>query len=289
VNRDFAPEAYEFDVVLWSAQFKSGYAEWFRAAEHVSFRRVAGTLAVLLAILVTLLAFFPGRGQRKRAAAGSCVAATGFTLMALQIFLLLGFQAVYGYVYTELAILVGLLMAGIALGSWLAMRRGDEPGGWRMAEAQFLLVLAGPALLVAVSLSRSSSTLPVWVAAQLIFPALAVLTGMLGGYQFVVATRTFLRGRGERWGLGALYAIDLLGGCAGALALSGFLIPVFGFWKSAWLGAGINVAAVLLAVRVAAGGSAGQKHAALGGIAPDSPDIPRRKSSKIDSPCGNSS
>jgi hypothetical protein len=30
VNRDFAPIAYYFDVVLWSAQFKSGYSNWFR-------------------------------------------------------------------------------------------------------------------------------------------------------------------------------------------------------------------------------------------------------------------
>ena len=50
------------------------------------------------------------------------MAATGFTLIALQIFLLLAFQSVYGYVYTQLAILIGLFMAGIALGSWLAMR-----------------------------------------------------------------------------------------------------------------------------------------------------------------------
>ena len=46
VNRDFAPAAYDFDVVLWSAQFKSGYAEWFRAAEHITFRRVAGAVAL---------------------------------------------------------------------------------------------------------------------------------------------------------------------------------------------------------------------------------------------------
>jgi hypothetical protein len=46
-----------------------------------------------------------------------------------------------------------------------------------------------------------------------------------------------------------LYAIDLLGGCAGALVLSGFLIPVYGFWKTAWLVVGINLAAMLLAVR----------------------------------------
>ncbi len=256
VNRDFAPVAYEFDVVLWSAQFKSGYAEWFRAAEHVTFRRVAGTAALLLAIAVALMALVPGRERRERAAAGSCVAATGFTLMALEIFLLLGFQAVYGYVYTELAILIGLFMAGIALGSWLAMRRGGAPSGWRLAEVQLLLALAGPALLLAVSgFGSFASTASAWVAAQVIFPALAALAGALGGYQFVIAAGIFLRDREKRWGLGVLYAIDLLGGCAGALVLSGFLIPVFGFWKTAWLGAGVNAAAMLVAARASAIGS----------------------------------
>jgi predicted membrane-bound spermidine synthase len=46
-----------------------------------------------------------------------------------------------------------------------------------------------------------------------------------------------------------LYSIDLLGGCAGALALSGYLIPVFGFWKTAWLCAAVNLAPALLAAR----------------------------------------
>jgi spermidine synthase len=252
VNRDFAPTAYAFDVVLWSAQFKSGYAEWFRAAEHVTFRSVAGAAALLLAIVVALLRFSPGRERRERAAAGSCVAATGFTLMALQIFLLLAFQSVYGYVYTQLAILIGLFMAGIALGSWLAMRRSRKNDGAQgaMAVTQLLLAIAGPALLLMASLMGSFSTpAAAWIAAQVVFPALAALAGMLGGYQFVVAAGIFLRERSERWGLGVLYAIDLLGGCAGALVLSGFLIPVYGFWKTAWLVAGINVAAVLLAVR----------------------------------------
>ncbi len=46
VNRDFAPIAYAFDVLLWSAQFKSGYAAWFRAAEHVSFAARCGRFGV---------------------------------------------------------------------------------------------------------------------------------------------------------------------------------------------------------------------------------------------------
>ncbi len=255
VNRDFAPIAYAFDVVLWSAQFRSGYAEWFRAAEHIQFAKVAGALAIALLVCAALMSLLPDRERRKHAAAGSCVAATGFTLMALQIFLLLGFQAVYGYVYTELAILIGLFMAGIALGSWLAMRRnnpsdGSAPKGWQLAGVQLLLALAAPALLLLFSLIGSfASAAATWIAAQLLFPALAALAGILGGYQFVVAAGIFLPGRGERSGLGVLYAIDLLGGCVGALALSTFLIPVFGFWKTAWLCAGINAVMALPATR----------------------------------------
>jgi len=254
VNRDFAPIAYAFDVVLWSAQFRSGHTawfrEWFRAAEHLEFAKVAGALVLALLAGVVLIALLPGRSRRERATAGASVAATGFTLMALQIFLLLGFQAVYGYVYTELAILIGLFMAGIALGSWLGMRRESANRSWTLAAAQLLLALAGPALLLALgAMGDVSSRTTTWLAAQIVFPALAALAGLLGGFQFVTAAGIFLRGSSEGAGFGLLYAIDLLGGCVGALALSTFLIPVFGFWRTAWLTAAINVAALLLAAR----------------------------------------
>ena len=251
VNRDFAPVAYAFDVVLWSAQFKSSYTVWFRAAERVAFGNVAGVLAFALVIGIAFLALLPGREHRERAAAAASVAATGCTLMALQIFLLLGFEAVYGYVYTELAILIGLFMTGIAMGSWLGKRRGRMNGLWSLASAQLMLALSAPALLVAVSaLGNLPSHGATWLAAQIVFPALAALAGMLGGFQFVSAAGAFLSGRNVSSGLGLLYAIDLLGGCVGALALSTFVIPVFGFWRTAWLIAAINAAAVLLAARV---------------------------------------
>jgi spermidine synthase len=318
VNRDFAPVAYGFDVVLWNAQFHSGYAEWFRRAEHLSLGRVAGGLALVLLVGVGGLAVLPGRERRKRAAAGACVAATGFTLMALQIFLLLGFQAVYGYVYTELAILIGLTMAGMALGSWLALGQmngqdriflnsalcsklfghqnnrsanslvsgqiqgfvsghdlrdcgttqtethevsghdfsravtgAEETGALapgaklNLTAVQLLLALAAPALLAVIS-GMAGAHMAAWIAAGAIFPALAAAVGALGGYQFVAAAGNFVRDGEKRSGLGALYAIDLAGGCVGALALSGFLIPVYGFWPTAWIAAGINAAATFV-------------------------------------------
>ncbi|MGD0799976.1 MAG: hypothetical protein ABR906_01540 [Terracidiphilus sp.] len=252
VNRDFAPIAYYFNSVLWSAQFKPDYAGWLRAAGHLRFSLILGVVLIVLLLLATLLAFVPASEQRARAAAACSMAATGFTLMALEIFLLLAFQSIYGYVYHQLAILIALCMAGIALGSWLGMRRirrGDGSAGRAVAFTQLPLALSCPALMLVISLlAKTSGAAATWLAAQCVFPALAALAGILGGYQFPIATQIF-GGSGDRR-LGLLYGIDLLGGSAGALVLSGYLIPVFGFWKTAWLCAAVNLAPMLLAARV---------------------------------------
>jgi predicted membrane-bound spermidine synthase len=153
-------------------------------------------------------------------------------------------------------------MAGIAFGSWLGIRRvrsSESPPYRTIATTQLLLALSGPALIFVVSLlSKISGTATTWLAAQFVFPALAALCGMLGGYQFPIATEIYLydhdhdndNARSGRSRLGTLYAIDLLGGCVGALLLSSYLIPVFGFWKTAWLSAAVNLAPSLLAARV---------------------------------------
>jgi len=254
VNRDFEPIAYYFDVVLWSTQFKLGYSRWFRAAAHIAFTDVIDAVLTILLLAAVLLAYVPARERRIHSAAACCMAATGFTLMALQIFLLLAFQSIYGYVYRQLAILIAMCMAGIAYGSWLGMRRirsSDSPPYRTIATTQFLLALSAPALIFVVSLlSKISGMATTWLAAQFVFPALAALCGMLGGYQFPIATEIFLHDHSDRSRLGILYAIDLLGGCAGALLLSSYLIPVFGFWKTAWLSAAVNLAPALLAARV---------------------------------------
>ncbi|MBZ5614383.1 MAG: fused MFS/spermidine synthase [Acidobacteriia bacterium] len=260
VNRDFEPIAYYFDVALWSTQFKLGYSRWFRAAARITFTGVIDAVLVVTLFVAVLLAFVPRREKLVRSSAACCMAATGYTLMALQIFLLLAFQSVYGYVYHQLAILIAMCMAGIAFGSWLGIRRtrsSDRPPYRTITTTQFLLGLSGPALIFVVSLlSRISGMATTWLAAQFVFPALAALCGMLGGYQFPIATEIYLYdydyddARGGRSRLGTLYAIDLLGGCAGALLLSSYFIPVFGFWKTAWLSAAVNLAPTLLAARV---------------------------------------
>jgi spermidine synthase len=253
INRDFTPVAYYFDIVLWSTQFNADWSRWFRAAAEIHFSWIMAPVLGLFFLIAVLLAFLPSHPRRAPAAAAFSMAATGFTLMALQVFLLLAFQSIYGYVYHQLAILIGLSMAGIALGSWLALRRTPKlahPPCRAMAATQLLLALSCPALICAASLlAKLSAPATTWIAAQLLFPALAALAGVLGGFQFPIATEIYLADRNAPRGLGALYAVDLLGGCAGALLLSTYLIPLFGFWRTAWLCAAINLAPALLAAK----------------------------------------
>ena len=251
VNRDFAPIAYYFDIALWSTQFNSRFARWFQTAAQVDFKALLAAVFLILLLGAAVPVLARARLKRARTAAVYCVAATGLTSIALEIVLLLAFQSIYGYVYRQLAILIGLFMAGMALGCWLGIRRAarkDPPSCGTLAGCQFLLLLSAPALIAVLSfLAGISAAAGVWLAAQCVFPALAALSGMLGGYQFPIAAEIYLHEAGGRTKLGLLYAIDLLGGCVGALLLAAYLIPVFGFWRTACLCAAVNAVPALLA------------------------------------------
>jgi len=256
VNRDFHPVAYYFDTVLWSAQFKSGYAQLLRSASRIRFTLLFTLVSAISLLLVFALTRRPAPAARARAAGLWSVFATGYTLMTLQILVLLAFQSVYGYVYSELAMLIGMFMAGIALGTWLstARRRTEEclPPLRRAACNQLVLAIAAPLLLLLVSqLARAAGTGATLWTAQVVFPVLALLCAMPGGYQFPMATTIYLGGNPTQTGAGTLYSLDLLGGCLGALLLAGFLIPLFGFWNTAWLATAASLAPALLMARAA--------------------------------------
>jgi spermidine synthase len=177
------------------------------------------------------------------------------------VLLLLAFQAIYGYVYHQLAIVIAAFMVGMAWGARLATVRGPksfDPFNAVPAARRELRAVAGLQLLAALSplllyvlfdfLGRVQSLPGLTLVSQIVFPALALLTGMLGGYQFPLASRIYFSGaKGLSRGPGALYGLDLVGACLGAVALSAYLFPVFGFLRTALLMAVGNLAPAVLA------------------------------------------
>jgi predicted membrane-bound spermidine synthase len=77
-----------------------------------------------------------------------------------------------------------------------------------------------------------------------LFPVLALGCGMLGGYEFPVASRIFCARNP-----GTLYALDLAGSCLGAVLFSVYLIPVFGFFRTAVLASTVSLAPAVMAMR----------------------------------------
>lgn len=228
VNRDLAPIAYYFDVVLWSSRFHSEGV--FESLARVSFRGLALALAAASLLAALLL------GRRPAPIAAYAAAAMGFTLIGLELLILLAFQAVHGYVYHQLAVIIAALMAGMALGAWLSLRHGGEMRA--VALAQCCAIVAPFAVYALVGFAGQFR----WL-----FPAAALAAGFLGGYQFPAASRVFTAH--SRLGPGTLYGFDLAGSCLGAAALSVFLVPLFGFFETALLIALINAAPAALAFR----------------------------------------
>ena len=282
VNRDFSPVAYYFDVVLWSAPFHPTAARGIESLAGMSFKRLFLGTMLALAALVPLLWMWPAedkRAARRRRSAGLSVAVVGFTELGLEILLLLGFQALYGYVYQELTILVALFMVGVALGAGWALRRAPAPSArslsrdLRLLAGLQILLAASPLLLYGlfIQLGRVSSAGGQRAASEILFPALALVAGLLGGFQFLLASRVYFAERGFPGGPGGrgaapplgperlaevpeatrspgvLYALDLAGSCAGALALSVLLIPLYGFLRTAVLMAAVNLVPAVMA------------------------------------------
>jgi len=283
VNRDFTPVGYYFDVVLWSSRFQSHWRDLIEALARLRFAAIAGSVSFVWAALTLLVGYYehrkiarqstnremtplqselssrqnrPGKPplQPHRATLGLAVAAMGFTLLGLEVLLLLGFQALYGYVYQQLAVLVALFMVGMAAGAWLALRDDRQSSGtaatlgYAKLAALQLMAAAAPLLLyeVFVLLSRVRTSPALLAASPLIFPVLALLAGLLGGHQFPLASRLYWpRTRQEQsaaWSHpGMLYGLDLLGACWGAAALSAYLLPVYGFLRTALLMAVMNL------------------------------------------------
>jgi spermidine synthase len=264
VNRDFFPIAYYFNVALWSGQFHSSYRRWFVTLSGLQYPVLAGSVLLVLGAVAVVLGIqrrIPRQTDpavRYRSPAGFCVAVGGFTSMSLEILFLFAFQALYGYVFQQLAILIAAFMAGMALGCRAGLQTGRARVAGGADELRLLTWLQGwtavaPVLLYGVILafSRVREGFSLTLAAHLGFPLLAILAGFVGGCQFAIASRAHFRGSSRVGNSpGTLYALDLLGACAGAILISTFLVPVYGFFRTALLVTTANLPPAALAAHV---------------------------------------
>jgi spermidine synthase len=201
INTDGNPVLYYYEMRRWMSQFGGG--GWLLPA----------------AVVAMVIACGAARGPVRRAVFGA-----GFAASALEMVLLMGYQALYGSVYRQVGLLVTVFMGGLAAGAWL---EGRFRGGMAPRRGIAFLSLAIGALAAGVpGLLRVAGSLgvpgdPVGQAAIL---AAGFALATLVGFQFALAGRT----GGDGGGAAGLFGADLAGASLGALLGGPLLVPVAG-------------------------------------------------------------
>jgi len=238
-NRDLRPVVYLFGLIENLQRFSPALA---RAA--LAFVRApwGAWFAVALVLGLAGLVVLVRRGRSGRSSEGSsagfAAATAGAAGMALQLVLLLAFQALRGHLYHALGGLIAGFMVGMAAGALAAGHFLDRQRvlPWACAGA----AAAGALVPLAIECARAW---PAWGAG--IIAAVTVVVGASTGAVYPVAVHVAGQaGTGAR-----LYAWDLAG-AAGAAALASLLaIPLLGLVPVAGLAVALCAAAALANLR----------------------------------------
>ena len=253
INYDFRPISYYYNMVLWSTYFKYNLKKLFRA---MSPRKIYASLAILYMIMLTPILLRRLRSRAPRIGLLTAVATTGFAEVTFQIVTLLSFQILYGYVFYKLGIILTSYMLGLIFGGWLVTRmiernRGDE----HLFRKTQVLIVIYPMLLPLLfwMFATLKSEVSFNLGSNIVFPFLPIIPGLIGGFQFPLANKLYLKGREGRVAksAGLTYGLDLFGSCLGALVASLILIPILGIYITCIVVALLNmVSLILLSVRL---------------------------------------
>ncbi|MFC1712684.1 fused MFS/spermidine synthase [Candidatus Poribacteria bacterium] len=250
VNRDFHPVSYYYDMILWTTQFSSGskmesvYKDIFIFASRLNL-----WWFITPAILVSIALFLVGskRQRVRREYILVAVMVTGFAEIAFEVMVSLAFQIIYGYMYYKLGLILTAFMVGLILGSVIMTRIMDKlKNDLRVFMLTQVAVCIYPLILLgafwALRGGRAYS-----LGANVIFPILPVIAGFIGGFQFPLATKIYLKHK-TRVGrvAGLTYGMDLIGACAGAFLVSAFLVPIIGIPNTSFAIVLMSVMALVL-------------------------------------------
>ncbi len=224
VNRDFSPILYYLHLKYWLSKFT-----W----------RIG---ALELTIVIGLIAYLIFCGPLQIA-----IFTTGFAGSSLVVVLMLGFQVLYGSVYSQLSWIITSFMIGLGIGSFVSNRFQASLRIWHLILAELLLAGFSAALPFALmGLSGAQALgLPEFVGA-LAIPALSLVVAIFVGLEFPLAGKLAFRtisGTAAR-----LYTADYLGAALGALLASSWLIPYLGVIGLCQLVGAANLVSVFLLI-----------------------------------------
>lgn len=239
LNSDFRPIGVYFNLSYWNALFSPYLMRIFKWFGHLQFSFL---FLIILTITLLLLTLFLRKPQISKFSIPYAIFTSGITDMMLDLVIILTFQAIYGYLYFQIGLLVTVFMIGIAFGSFYITKRLEQ------IERPTLLFLITEILFICFSLilpfalilpSHHHEKPLVYGSLYGIFLLMSLICGILVGLQFPLATRiylqTHLNGTEVGTTAGLIYGADLFGGFWGALLGGVLFFPILGLKESCFL------------------------------------------------------
>lgn len=242
INTDFYPVGYYYQMVLWSSLFSQKIRDFFTALSRLP------SPAILFTFFLGLF-FLPVLSIRRRKVVAFSVIVVGFSMIAFEIIILIGVQVLYGYLFSQIALLIACFMIGLAYGArralkWIEIHNAPYA---ILYKVQFVIVLFSVLLIgyfgIMPFVMESFNTLSIYLGC-LFFMTIA---GFLGGVHFQFANAVF-SASAEDTNKGVIYALDLAGSCSGAVIVSVFLIPLAGLLQTTGILCIWNMAAFVLLI-----------------------------------------
>ena len=243
INKDFEPRVVFESMMYFSAMFTPRIAwllEWVRNFGAYLF---AGVI-LLLAIFAIVF--------KKRGDIPLSIFTTGFAGMLLDLVLIFAFQALFGYVFYWIGILVSVFMAGAAIAALkithiLPTIKFPAKLFIKTDIAVMVMCIMLPLILVLLH-SHAVNVIPDFVVKG-IFVLLSLACGLLVGAQYPLACHILkLQGKHTGKATGLLYGLDLFGGWVGGVAGGLFLIPLLGIVEASIVLAGVKACTVLILI-----------------------------------------
>jgi spermidine synthase len=237
-NRDTRPVAAHYWLRTWLAQLSPKMVGVLVAAG-----RAVPALWLLIPLSLGVSLVLRRRPGLPAATAGICIWGTGFLEMGAQLALVMAYQAVVGYLYHRIGLLMSLFMLGLAAGAAAGRRLAARwPGRLRPMLALVVVAQAASALCVPMLFAAGGARQPV---VDGVFALAAAWLGCLGGLNFPLAVALLAGREGDAARAASrLYALDLCGAATGAVLIGAVAIPAVGIGQTSHVLAAVMLAAL---------------------------------------------
>jgi spermidine synthase len=229
LNSDLRPVALYYDLLYWNSSLSPIVAtvySWFEKIETIHW-----ILLILICFLILVILRYIKKVPSDITILGS-IFSTGFIGMGLTIIFILAFQALFGYIYYWIGLIIGAFMIGLAGGGIWASKKAKQQKnfmtlffGLEGAITIYLLVILIClfTIQVIIKIDMLYSLVPYFIL------ALNFICGSFVGAQFPIANKLYMKNQAAyTQTAGLIYASDLIGAWAGGILITLILIPIRG-------------------------------------------------------------